>query len=39
MAGLAGALFLFNAGQFSGNTAGLGYLALAIMVAGSWKIE
>jgi simple sugar transport system permease protein len=34
MAGLAGALFLFNAGQFTGNTAGLGFLALAIMVAG-----
>ncbi|MDR0675162.1 MAG: ABC transporter permease [Mycoplasmataceae bacterium] len=39
MAGLAGALFLFNAGQFAGNTAGLGFLALAIMVAGGWKIE
>jgi simple sugar transport system permease protein len=32
-------LFLFNAGQFTGNTAGLGFLALAIMVAGGWKIE
>jgi ABC-type uncharacterized transport system permease subunit len=34
MAGLAGGLFLFNTGQFAGNTAGLGFLALAIMVAG-----
>jgi hypothetical protein len=31
---MAGALFLFNAGQFAGNTAGLGFLGLAIMVAG-----
>jgi simple sugar transport system permease protein len=35
LAGLAGAIFLFNVQTFGGNTAGLGFLALAIMVAGA----
>jgi len=35
MAGLAGALFLYNVTQFGGNTQGLGFLALAIMIAGA----
>jgi ABC-type uncharacterized transport system permease subunit len=35
MAGLAGALFLFNAHQFQGNTQGMGFLALAILIAGA----
>ncbi|MDR3330393.1 MAG: ABC transporter permease [Mycoplasmataceae bacterium] len=39
LAGLAGALFLFNTSVFNGNTAGLGFLALAIMVAGGWMVE
>ncbi len=39
LAGLAGALFMFNVKQFSGNTQGYGFLALAIMIAGAWKIE
>jgi simple sugar transport system permease protein len=34
-AGLAGAIFLYKVQQFAGNTQGLGFLALAIMVAGS----
>jgi simple sugar transport system permease protein len=36
---LAGALFLFNAGRFSGNVSGYGFLGIAIMVAGVWKIQ
>lgn len=39
LAGLAGAIFMFNVKQFSGNTQGYGFLALAIMIAGAWKIE
>lgn len=39
LAGLAGALFLFNVKQFEGNTQGLGYLALAIMIIGAWRVE
>ncbi len=39
LAGLAGAIFMFNVKQFSGNTQGYGFLALAIMIAGAWKVE
>ena len=39
VAGLAGGIFLFNIKQSQGNTQGLGYLALAIMIVGAWKIE
>ncbi|WEK83223.1 MAG: ABC transporter permease [Mycoplasma sp.] len=38
-AGLAGALFLFKTNVFNGDTEGLGYLALAIMIVGAWKVE
>ncbi len=38
-AGLAGAIFLFNINKFQGNTQGLGYLALAIMIVGAWRVE
>ena len=39
IAGLAGAIFLFNIKQSQGNVQGLGFLALAIMIVGAWKIE
>lgn len=39
VAGLAGAIFLFNIKQSQGNVQGLGFLALAIMIVGAWKIE
>lgn len=39
LAGFAGALFLFNIKQFQGNTQGLGFLSLAILIIGSWKVE
>jgi ABC-type uncharacterized transport system permease subunit len=39
LAGFAGAMFVFNVKQFGGNTQGLGYLALGIMIAGAWKVE
>ena len=39
IAGLAGAIFLFNVKQSQGNVQGLGFLALAIMIVGAWKIE
>lgn len=39
LAGLAGAIFMFNVKQFEGNTQGLGYLALAIMIIGAWRVE
>ncbi len=38
-AGLAGGLFLFNVNNFPGNTQGIGYLALAIMIVGAWRID
>lgn len=37
-AGLAGALFLFKINTFAGNDQSLGYLALAILIAGAWKL-
>lgn len=39
LAGFAGGLFLFNIKIFQGNTQGLGYLALAILIIGAWKAE
>lgn len=39
LAGLAGGLFLFSINRFQGNTQGLGYLALAIMIIGGWRTE
>lgn len=39
LAGLAGGLFMFNKpGTFQGDVSGFGFLALAILIAGSWKI-
>ena len=39
MAGLAGAIFMYNlGGAFAGNVSGYGFLALAILIAGSWRI-
>lgn len=39
LAGLAGGLYMYNVGgTFSGNVNGYGFLALAILIAGSWKI-
>lgn len=39
LAGLAGGLFMFNKpGTFQGDVSGFGFLALAILIAGSWRI-
>ena len=38
-AGLAGAIFLFNVKPFPGSCQGYGYLSLAILIVGAWKIE
>lgn len=39
LAGLAGSLYMYNmGGQFLGNVSGYGFLALAILIAGSWRI-
>ena len=39
LAGLAGSIFMYNlGGAFSGNVSGYGFLALAILIAGSWRI-
>ena len=35
VAGLAGALFLFNVKQFPGTVQGFGYLAIAIRIVGA----
>ncbi|MDE6473008.1 MAG: ABC transporter permease [Ureaplasma sp.] len=38
-AGLAGGLFMFTkGGTFEGDVSGYGFLALAILIAGSWRI-
>lgn len=38
MAGLAGALFLFKVTGFNGDVQSMGYLALAILITGGWRI-
>ena len=38
-AGMAGGIFLFNVKQFPGSCQGYGYLSLAILIVGAWKIE
>ena len=38
LAGMAGALFLFRTIAFNGNVQSMGYLALAILIAGGWNI-
>ncbi|MDE5599444.1 MAG: ABC transporter permease [Ureaplasma sp.] len=39
LAGLAGGLFMFQkGGTFDGDVSGYGFLALAILIAGSWRI-
>lgn len=38
MAGLAGALFLFRINSFGGDVQSMGYLSLAILITGGWKI-
>lgn len=40
LAGLAGSIYMYNlGGTFNGNVNGYGFLALAILIAGSWKIQ
>jgi len=38
MAGLAGAIFLFRTVNFNGDVQSMGYLSLAILITGGWKI-
>ena len=38
MAGLAGALFLFRTTAFNGDVQSMGYLSLAILITGGWRI-
>lgn len=39
LSGLAGAIFMYQQpGFFEGNVSGFGFLALAILIAGSWRI-
>lgn len=39
LAGLAGGLYMYaSPGFFEGNVSGFGFLALAILIAGSWRI-
>ena len=38
LAGLAGAIWLFRSQAFSGSVQSMGYLALAILITGGWKI-
>lgn len=38
MAGLAGGLFLFRVTAFNGDVQSMGYLSLAILITGGWKI-
>ena len=38
MAGVAGAIFTQNNGFFDGNIQGLGFIALAILIFGRWRI-
>lgn len=38
MAGLAGGLFLFKVTAFNGDVQSMGYLSLAILITGGWRI-
>jgi len=38
MAGLAGALFLFRTNAFNGDVQSMGYLSLAILITGGWRL-
>lgn len=38
MAGLAGGLFVFRVTSFNGDVQSMGYLSLAILITGGWKI-
>ena len=38
MAGLAGAIFLFRTTAFNGDVQSMGYLSLAILITGGWRI-
>ncbi|XQP55238.1 MAG: ABC transporter permease [Mycoplasmoidaceae bacterium] len=38
MAGLAGAIFLFKVTAFMGDVQSMGYLSLAILITGGWRI-
>ncbi|MBQ0045748.1 MAG: ABC transporter permease [Mycoplasma sp.] len=38
MAGLAGGLFLFKVNAFNGDVQSMGYLSLAILITGGWKV-
>lgn len=38
LAGLGGAIFMFTSTTFNGDVNGIGFLALAIMITGSWRI-
>lgn len=39
LAGLAGAMYVQYSGYFLGNVQGLGFLALAIMIMGQWRVS
>lgn len=38
IAGLAGSIFMYNGTSFRGDVDSLGFLSLAIMIAGAWRI-
>ncbi len=38
MAGLAGGIFLFKTQTFNGDVQSMGYLSLAILITGGWRI-
>ncbi|XQP55534.1 MAG: ABC transporter permease [Mycoplasmoidaceae bacterium] len=38
MAGLAGGIFLFKISAFTGDVQSMGYLSLAILITGGWKV-
>ncbi|MGL5591238.1 MAG: ABC transporter permease [Mycoplasmoidaceae bacterium] len=38
IAGLAGSIFMYNSTSFRGDVDSLGFLSLAIMIAGAWRI-
>ena len=37
LAGIAGSVFVLKQGSFSGNVNGLGFVGLAVLIAGQWK--